>query len=281
VSNNPYGDQYLLALDRAATWHAGQTKKGTGRPYISHLLTVSAVVWEDGGTETEAIAGLLHDAVEDGCADLTEVRHLFGPDVATIVDHCSDSAPLPGEEKAPWFPRKTKHVAELRGLAADPGITPTMRVVGADKLTNVRSILIDHRAGADSLWGRFKGGLGGSVWYYNEMADIIAGALPGSMVARELRLAVDTLTSVMHDIADGLGDLPASLEPLLGDTARDRGCDATHHLAFELARTTLAADKGPGQTHAAVAVAEVFKKWLGPGGAPDAVTDRVERATRG
>jgi len=276
VSERPYGDQYLLALDRAATWHANQTKKGTGRPYISHLLTVSAVVWEDGGSETEAIAALLHDAIEDGCASLAEVRDLFGPEVATIVDHCSDSAPLPGEEKAPWFPRKTEHVAGLRRLVGDAGIAPTMRVVGADKLTNVRSILIDHRAAADGLWGRFKGGLGGSVWYYNEMADIIAGALPDSMVAAELRLAVDTLTAVMHDMAPQFGDLPSTLAPLLGDLAVDRGCDATHHLAFELARVTIAA----ASSRTRPATADVLAKWLGPGGAPPTVADQVERATR-
>jgi len=275
MTNNPYGDQYLLALDRAATWHADQTKKGTGRPYISHLLTVSAVVWEDGGSETEAIAALLHDTVEDGRATLAEVHKLFGAEVAGIVDHCSDSAPQPGEEKAPWLRRKTQHVAGLRGLGSSAGSGPTMRVVGADKLTNVRSILIDHRAGAEGLWGRFKGGLGGSVWYYTEMADIVSGALPGSMVAHELGLAVHTLTDVMTELAGTLGELPATLTPLLGEIAVDRGCDVTSHLAFELARTVVT-DR-PGEPRAAMA--DVLAWWLGPDATPETVLDDLTQAT--
>ena len=62
---NDLGPRYEDALGYAARIHRGQTRKGSDTPYLSHLLAVSALVIEDGGSEDEAIAALLHDAVED------------------------------------------------------------------------------------------------------------------------------------------------------------------------------------------------------------------------
>lgn len=53
------------ALVFATQLHQTQVRKGGDIPYISHLLGVTALVLEDGGDEDEAIAALLHDAVED------------------------------------------------------------------------------------------------------------------------------------------------------------------------------------------------------------------------
>jgi len=265
-----YTDKYLLALDRAATWHITQPKKGPETPYISHLLTVSALVWDDQGSETEAIAALLHDAVEDEGATLDQVRELFGPEVADIVDHCSDAAPMPGESKPPWFHRKTEHVEKLRTLASHPENLPTTRVVAADKLANVRSILVDHRGGHGDLWGRFKGGLGGSVWYYSQMAAIVGSSIPDSMLARELRTAVGDLTTVMTDITAGFGGHDRTIAEALGDIAIDRGSDATDHLAFELSRRIRLATTDPE-----AAIAKVLSAWFGAHHGSDDVSVRV------
>jgi (p)ppGpp synthase/HD superfamily hydrolase len=73
--------------------HQSQTRKGTDIPYISHLMTVSALVVEHGGNEDQAIAGLLHDAAEDqgGAPRLAEIRTKFGDAVADTVagDHAT------------------------------------------------------------------------------------------------------------------------------------------------------------------------------------------------
>ena len=53
------GFQQHLAIE------VSQRCKGKAVQYISHLIAVSGLVWEDGGTEDQAIAGLLHDAIED------------------------------------------------------------------------------------------------------------------------------------------------------------------------------------------------------------------------
>lgn len=262
MADDLYTPLYREALDRAAKWHNGQIRKGSGVPYISHLLTVSALVWEDSGNETEAIAALLHDAVEDSRATISDVRDLFGNVVATIVLNCSDSTPTPGEVKAPWFERKVGHLAHLRTVASQRDAESTMRVVGADKLANVRSLLVAHRGDVSDLWGRFKGGLGGSVWYYSEMAELVGGALPGSMLARELRLAVDGLVAIMNEVK---AENPEGSEATMGRVAADLGdaaisgdVDATEFLAFEIGRAVAARDDVSGSA----AAMSVLGRWL-------------------
>jgi len=84
--------------------HRAQTRKGTPIPYISHLMTVAALVVEHGGNEDQAIAGLLHDAAEDqgGVQTLAEIRTIFGDTVAEIVSDCTDTWKEP---KPPWRER--------------------------------------------------------------------------------------------------------------------------------------------------------------------------------
>lgn len=102
----------------ASMLHQEQTRKGGRVPYVSHLLGVASLVIEEGGTETQAIAALLHDAVEDqgGQPRLDEIRERFGEDIAAIVDACSDSDVEP---KPPWRPRKEAYIARLAGERPD------------------------------------------------------------------------------------------------------------------------------------------------------------------
>src|SRR5215467_3093305 len=81
------------ALLFAVRQHQSQFRKGTRIPYVAHLLSVAALVLEDGGDEDEAIAALLHDAVEDqgGAAMRAEIAGRFGERIATIVDGCTDA----------------------------------------------------------------------------------------------------------------------------------------------------------------------------------------------
>ena len=100
-------DKYKKALDFAYKIHYQQTRKGTDLPYFGHLVAVSNHVIENGGTTDEAIAGLLHDAVEDqgGLPVLKKIKKLFGTKVADIVDECSDTVIVP---KPAWLERKKK-----------------------------------------------------------------------------------------------------------------------------------------------------------------------------
>ena len=147
------------ALTYATVIHAGQLRKGTGIPYIAHILGVTAIALEHGADEDEAMAALLHDAGEDagGLGRIADIRTRFGSKVADIVAGCTDAVTLP---KPPWRERKEKYIAHL--AAADAG---TILVSASDKLHNARAILADLRKEGDAVWSRFKGGKEGTLAY--------------------------------------------------------------------------------------------------------------------
>jgi (p)ppGpp synthase/HD superfamily hydrolase len=178
-SNPLLGNRFQEALRYAASLHSGQRRKGTEVPYISHPLSVAALVLEDGGDEEEAIAALLHDAVEDqgGLETFKEIRRRFGSSVAYIVEGCTDSWETP---KPPWRKRKEEHILLLR--EASPRV---LRVAVADKLHNARSILWELRHNGEGIWSRFKGGREGTLWYYRTLANQFLESGDGPMV-REL-----------------------------------------------------------------------------------------------
>ena len=153
------------ALSFAARLHSGQLRKGTAIPYVSHLLAVASVALEHGADEDEAIAALLHDAIEDqgGAPTREEIRRRFGDRVTEIVDGCTDAETVP---KPPWRERKERYIAHVAEAS------PSVRLVSAsDKLHNARSILSDLRACGDEVWSRFKGGREGTLWYYRSLVE--------------------------------------------------------------------------------------------------------------
>ena len=158
------------ALVLAARLHAKQMRKGTSIPYIAHLLAVASIVLEQGGSEDEAIAALLHDAIEDqgGTPTRQLIRERFGEDVVEIVNGCTDTESMP---KPPWRARKEAYIAHLADAPA-----PVRLVSAADKLHNARAILADYRAIGETLWERFNGGKEGTLWYYRSLVMVLRNA---------------------------------------------------------------------------------------------------------
>ncbi|HLE78506.1 MAG TPA: HD domain-containing protein [bacterium] len=180
------GPRFRSALAFAARLHEKQHRKGTGTTYVGHLIGVAALVIEDGGSEDEAIAALLHDAIEDQGGERVrrEIRRRFGPRVARIVEACTDTDQIP---KPPWRPRKEEYLHHLQSAPKS-----VLRVSLADKLHNARAILADYRRLGDRLWRRFKGKRAGTLWYYRELARLFARRKPGPM-AEELARTVREL----------------------------------------------------------------------------------------
>jgi (p)ppGpp synthase/HD superfamily hydrolase len=174
------------AFQYAAEKHAGQTRKQTAVPYLSHLMAVASLVLEAGGDEDMAIAALLHDVVEDcgGMPRLREVRKQFGPRVAKIVEGCTDSFVEP---KVEWMERKKGYLREVKDADAE-----TRLVSAADKLHNVRTILADYRQDGESIWKRFSGKKAGTLWYYRALSDEYQRRNP-KRITRELEIAVAEL----------------------------------------------------------------------------------------
>jgi (p)ppGpp synthase/HD superfamily hydrolase len=174
--------RFREALELAYQLHATQRRKGDpGVPYLGHLLGVCSIVIEDGGSEDEAIAALLHDAVEDqgGARTLAEIRRRFGPHVASIVEQCSDTDHVP---KPPWRARKEAYLAHLDAAGTPEAV---LRVSAADKLHNACAILEDHRRYGDRLWERFTTrSAADQLWYYTALTRILRRRLPGQLSDR-------------------------------------------------------------------------------------------------
>jgi|SRR5579883_2198883 (p)ppGpp synthase/HD superfamily hydrolase len=190
------------ALVFAHRLHAKQRRKGSGIPYIGHLLAVTALVLEYGGDENEAIAALLHDAIEDQGGDATrqEIRRRFGDAVVEIVNGCTDAESIP---KPPWQARKETYIAHLHTATSS-----ILLVSAADKLHNIRSILNDYRAVGEDLWSRFKAGKQGTLWYYRSLLEVYKEYYP-TLLTEELERAMRELETLVTGTTDPHPDTPS------------------------------------------------------------------------
>lgn len=161
--------RFEKALMYATRIHGGQLRKKTRIPYVAHILGVAAIALEYSANETEAIAALLHDAVEDcgGARRLRDIERKFGDRVAAIVKGCTDTDQTP---KPPWLNRKTAYVKHVRHASL-----PTQLVSASDKLHNLRSILMTYRQDGEKVWSRFSAGKQGVLWYYRALVNAFKG----------------------------------------------------------------------------------------------------------
>lgn len=184
--------RFEQALILAAQLHAAQTRKSRDVPYISHLLSVTALVLEDGGDEDEAIAALLHDAVEDqgGIVTRNLIRQQFGETVVGIVDDCTESVTKP---KPPWRDRKLKYLDQMR--RASPS---ALKVSLADKLHNARCVLADYYLQGNAIWDKFKGGKDGTLWFYRSLLEVYKTTNSDSVLVQELEQIVVKLSYLCY-----------------------------------------------------------------------------------
>ena len=156
-------DKYLEAYVYSYKLHKKQTRKGSNIPYFTHLSSVSNLIIENNGTTTQAIAGLLHDAVEDqgGAKTLAAIKRKFGPKVAKIVDQCSDTTIKP---KPPWKTRKIKYIENIKNKTQD-----TLLVSLCDKYHNANCILSDYQKVGEEIWDRFTASKQETFWYYESL----------------------------------------------------------------------------------------------------------------
>jgi (p)ppGpp synthase/HD superfamily hydrolase len=179
---------------------------------MSHLMSVSALVLEHGGNEDQAIAALLHDAVEDapvgeGPAVLGEIRERFGAPVASIVEACSDGLDADGNREGSWPERKRPYVAGLRD--PEKKSNEALLVTAADKIHNGSRIAADLRSYGPTFWSTFNACQHELLWYYTSVEAAVAERLPDSTIAEALHRAVDELLAAASaDRPDVALDLP-------------------------------------------------------------------------
>lgn len=163
--------RFSEAMRGAADLHASQVRKGTKIPYLAHLLGVASIALHHGANEDEAIAALLHDAIEDAPHDLGAnwvrnwIRFRFGERVLTIVEGCTDADVVP---KPGWRQRKLAYVARIPKEPAS-----VILVSASDKLHNASATLADYRHVGEAVWHRFnpEAGRDGVLGYYRGLVD--------------------------------------------------------------------------------------------------------------
>ena len=192
--------RFDLALQVASGLHFEQPRKGTGIPYIAHLIAVCGLVLEAGGDEDQAIAALLHDGVEDqgGLATLSTIRRLFGDRVANAVESCSDSAEPDPTKKADWRERKEKYLEHLLSAGED-----ALLVATADKLHNARAMLSDSREFGEKFWLKFNAPKEDQLWFYGAMVETLRHTAAPRMLVDELDRVVGELKYLILTTKDG------------------------------------------------------------------------------
>ena len=166
--------KFTSAIEYARHLHI-ERRKGSGIPYMAHLLGVAALVmWEAGHepfpvTEDMVVAALLHDAVEDhgGTPRLNDIEANFGANVARMVAGLSDSFSEDSSHKESWLDRKQSYLHRLRDEPAEVRL-----ISAADKLNNARAMLEDYRVIGPEVWKRFKRGRGDQLWYFDELVKV-------------------------------------------------------------------------------------------------------------
>lgn len=192
--------RFSEATEYARAAHAGQLRKGTRIPYISHPLAVASLVLSCGGDEDQAIAALLHDVIEDcGAEHADAIRAKFGDTVADIVLACTDGTAErkakpsdPEARRRDWWVRKLEY---LENLKRKPDAT--LLVSGCDKLDNALAIVADLENPAVGLvvFDRFTAGRDGTLRYYHSLAQLLARR----QVAMSARL--EAAVARMHALA--------------------------------------------------------------------------------
>jgi len=186
-------DEFDRALAFASNRHRRHLRKGTAVPYLAHLLGVTSIVLEHGGTEREAIGALLHDTLEDGKATIVEVREQFGDEVADIVAGLSDTDQA--DNKPDWWTRKRAYVKHL------PHASASVRLISAaDKLHNARAIVKDQREIGDVVFDRFTADKAATLWYYRALISAFRASGTAPRLVDELNRVVTELEHLAYPV---------------------------------------------------------------------------------
>ncbi len=183
------------ALALAVEAHDGQKRKGTDIPYLAHPMGVASIALDHGADEDQAIAALLHDAVEDGGQHFAEIiREQYGDRVADIVEGCTDGVPDASGIKEAWLPRKQRYIAHLRQSPED-----VLLVSGSDKLHNARAIVEDLLNIGRSVFDRFTATPEQTIWYYETLSEIFTER--GTPIAKPLADTVNRMKQLSNELA--------------------------------------------------------------------------------
>ncbi len=192
-----YSQRYEAALNLSAGAHLHQKRKGGAAPYIVHPVHVSVILIRHGFEEDVAIAGLLHDVVEDQDVTLAQIEAGFGPAVAETVDALTELKQEDGV-KRPWEVRKREALHQIRRASQ-----AAVAVKAADAIHGTRTLASDLRQRGPEVWDAFTRGPDQSLWYYQRVAEIVGERLEGHPLADELDRAIADLEEAITETGTG------------------------------------------------------------------------------
>jgi (p)ppGpp synthase/HD superfamily hydrolase len=154
MAHMSYNDSLRKALKFAATKHAGQLRKGTNIPYLVHPVEVAMILSSFKCQTDVAVAGYLHDTLEDTDTTYDEIAANFGTRVASIVAEVT---------------AKDKTVALAKATTYSPY---AVMVKTADLICNISDIADDYAVHGDAVFDRFKNGKD-ALKHYDKMICIL------------------------------------------------------------------------------------------------------------
>ena len=188
------------AIDFATKAHTGQFRKGTKVPYIVHPLGVAKILIEAGCSEDVAVAGILHDTVEDSSFKIDDIRREFGEEVARLVEGASEP------DKSDTWENRKRHTIDILETASMDAVYVSL----ADKLANIRDIRADYEKLGDEVFLRFNRPKDKQEWYYRAMADVFSKRIvdePFLSLVLELRFEIVKVFQGSLDAQGRGGDL--------------------------------------------------------------------------
>lgn len=162
-------DRLNQAANFAAVAHRNQVRKSKETPYIIHPLMVGTLLADAGCSVDVIISGYLHDTIEDTPVTAEEIQTEFGEAVLHIVEGCSEP-----DKSAEWEDRKQHTIDFLREEAS----MDVCMVTCADKLHNIRSMVLDYQEEGETMWNRFNRGQAKQEWYYTNLVKVLRQRVP-------------------------------------------------------------------------------------------------------
>jgi (p)ppGpp synthase/HD superfamily hydrolase len=205
VNGPAYSETFERALRLAARLHQDQTRKGNDLPYITHPVQVAMILLHYGFPVEVAVAGLLHDVVEDQEYSVEAIAAEFGRQVAELVAALSENKKDHTGSKRPWEVRKEECLEQVR--LSHPYAAA---IKAADTLHNARATVIDARRLGPQVWQRFTRGPAQLLAYYQRIAEMAREKLPQSGLVDELEEAVAEMAQVVDESASPTWNAPAS-----------------------------------------------------------------------
>lgn len=169
---------------RATEWAASRHEReaSEGRPSLGQVLGIASLVLEDGGTEREAIAAMVLDALGDDDLQFDELREHFGKKVARLVERCREDRRVDATERV----ERLEHEDD----------ESVRRVLASDTVRELRALLVNVRRSGSVAFARFPVPPDAQMAAYQQILQVFTRHDPRGALTEELRHSLGELRRI-------------------------------------------------------------------------------------